>query len=34
MEVEFIETFKVIEDNFESTFKELFRGGEATFKIN
>ncbi len=33
MEVEFMKTFKVIEDNFESTFKELFRGGEATLKL-
>ncbi|MDD2518389.1 MAG: AAA family ATPase [Bacilli bacterium] len=33
MEVEFMKTFKMIEENFETTFKELFRGGEATLKL-
>ncbi|MDD2181268.1 MAG: AAA family ATPase [Bacilli bacterium] len=33
MEVEFLKTFKIIEENFESTFKELFKGGEATLKL-
>ncbi|MFA5603500.1 MAG: AAA family ATPase [Bacilli bacterium] len=33
MEVEFMKTFKIIEENFETTFKELFKGGEATLKL-
>ncbi len=33
MEKEFIKTFKMIEGNFGTTFKELFRGGEATLKL-
>ncbi len=33
MSGEFMNTFKLIEKNFESTFKELFRGGEATLKL-
>lgn len=33
MEREFLETFKIIEENFETTFKELFKGGTAELKL-
>ncbi len=33
MEKEFLETFKIIQENFSKTFKELFRGGEANLKL-
>lgn len=33
MEKDFIETFKLINDNFSKTFKELFKGGNATLKL-
>ena len=33
MEKEFINTFKIISKNFEDTFKELFRGGEAHLEL-
>ena len=33
MEKEFIKTFKVIKENFNITFKELFRGGTADLKL-
>lgn len=33
METNFMKTFKVINDNFATTFKELFRGGHATLKL-
>ncbi len=33
MEKEFTETFKVIRENFKSTFKDLFRGGDADLKL-
>ena len=33
MESEFIKTFKVIRENFATTFKELFKGGTADLKL-
>lgn len=33
MEKEFLETFKVIQENFNQTFKELFKGGYAELKL-
>ncbi len=33
MKEEFIKTFKVIQDNFSTTFKELFKGGTAKLKL-
>jgi len=33
METEFMETFKVIKENFKETFKELFNGGTAELKL-
>ena len=33
MEKDFINTFKIINENFEKTFKELFKGGNATLKL-
>ena len=33
MEKEFIESFKVIKENFKVTFKELFKGGDADLKL-
>jgi len=33
MKEEFIKTFKVISENFEATFKELFKGGHAELKL-
>ena len=33
MESEFIKTFKVIRENFNKTFKELFKGGNADLKL-
>ena len=33
METEFIETFKVIKENFKETFRELFNGGTAELKL-
>ena len=33
MEKEFIKTFKVIKENFNTTFKELFKGGTADLKL-
>ena len=33
MESEFLKTFKVIRENFTSTFKELFKGGNADLKL-
>ena len=33
MEKEFIKTFKVIKENFNATFKELFKGGTADLKL-
>ena len=33
MEKEFVKTFKVIKENFNTTFKELFRGGTADLKL-
>ena len=33
MEKEFVNTFKVIKDNFTTTFKELFKGGTADLKL-
>ena len=33
MQEEFMKTFKVIRENFSSTFKELFRGGTADLKL-
>ena len=33
MEKEFMETFKIIRENFITTFKELFRGGNADLKL-
>ena len=33
MEKEFIKSFKVIKENFNTTFKELFRGGTADLKL-
>ena len=33
MEKEFIESFKVIKENFKTTFKELFKGGDADLKL-
>ena len=33
MEKEFIKTFKVIKENFNITFKELFKGGNADLKL-
>jgi chromosome segregation protein len=33
MEQEFLKTFKIIQDNFSSTFKELFKGGTACLKL-
>ena len=33
MEKEFTKTFKIIQENFTSTFKELFKGGTAELKL-
>ncbi len=33
MEKEFVKTFKVIKENFNTTFKELFKGGTADLKL-
>ena len=33
MKVNFLKTFKVINENFNQTFKELFKGGEASLKL-
>lgn len=33
METEFMETFKVIKENFKETFRELFNGGTAELKL-
>ena len=33
MKSEFIKTFKVIQDNFSDTFRELFKGGKAELKL-
>lgn len=33
MEKEFIDSFKLIRENFKSTFKELFKGGDADLKL-
>jgi chromosome segregation protein len=33
MKKNFIHTFKIINDNFNQTFKELFKGGEASLKL-
>ena len=33
MKEEFMKTFEVVKDNFKTTFKELFRGGDATLKL-
>lgn len=33
MKQEFLKTFKVIQDNFSSTFKELFKGGHAELSL-
>ena len=33
MKQEFLKTFKVIQDNFKETFKELFKGGNAELKL-
>ena len=33
METEFMETFKIIKENFKETFKELFNGGTAELKL-
>jgi chromosome segregation protein len=33
MEQEFLTTFKIIEQNFEATFKELFKGGKAELRL-
>ena len=33
MKKEFLETFNVINNNFEETFKELFRGGQAHLEL-
>ncbi len=33
MEKEFVNTFKIIKDNFTTTFKELFKGGTADLKL-
>ena len=33
MKSEFLKTFKVIQDNFSETFKELFKGGRAELKL-
>ena len=33
MEANFMKTFKIINENFSITFKELFRGGHATLKL-
>ena len=33
MKEEFLKTFKVIQDNFSTTFKELFKGGTAELKL-
>src|SRR5574344_1988463 len=33
MEKEFIKTFKIIKENFNETFKELFKGGSADLKL-
>ncbi len=33
MEKEFVKTFKVIKENFNTTFKELFKGGSADLKL-
>ncbi len=34
MKVEFIKTFKIINENFKETFKELFKGGKAELKLS
>ena len=33
MKQEFLKTFKIIQDNFSTTFKELFKGGTACLKL-
>ena len=33
MKQEFLRTFKIIQDNFSSTFRELFKGGHASLKL-
>ena len=33
MEKEFLNTFKIIKENFTTTFKELFKGGTADLKL-
>ena len=33
MKQEFLKTFKIIQDNFSTTFKELFKGGHAELKL-
>lgn len=33
MKKEFVETFKIIRENFSNTFKELFKGGHADLKL-
>ncbi|MEG2322440.1 MAG: AAA family ATPase [Bacilli bacterium] len=33
MEQEFLKTFKIIQENFSQTFKELFKGGQASLKL-
>ena len=33
MKQEFLKTFKIIQENFTSTFKELFKGGKAELKL-
>ena len=33
MEKEFIETFRIINENFKTTFRELFKGGTAELKL-
>ena len=33
MKQEFLKTFKIIQDNFSLTFKELFKGGHASLKL-
>ena len=33
MKQEFLKTFKIIQDNFSITFKELFKGGHASLKL-
>lgn len=33
MKQEFLKTFKIISDNFETTFKELFKGGHASLSL-